>query len=174
MAKANKVKLPFVVEPRRQPIPELIGSEESGQFEIMRRGYLTVAEKSFVQQAVTGDEAVMQLQQLATEIGNAGGIEPSEVILRLGRGDLGDEIFSGYEERLNQVMAAMQLLDARKKVAAISALMLFRISEEWTIDETMALHPDIVDGLYALYLEEDSQSLDAFEALEQSGQETGK
>ena len=28
-------KLPFVVEPRRKPIIELIGTEESGQFEMI-------------------------------------------------------------------------------------------------------------------------------------------
>ena len=42
--------LPFVVEPRRKPIVERVGNEESGVIEIERRGYLTTGEKTFVQQ----------------------------------------------------------------------------------------------------------------------------
>lgn len=173
MAKKS-IKLPFVVEPRRQPIPQLVGSEESGQFEIMRKGFLTVAEKSFVQQAVAGDESVIQLQRVAIAVAKENNLDTQTVIDMLGSGGAGDPIFAGYEEDLNEVMVNMQLLDARKKVAAVSALMLFRVTDEWTVEDTMELHPDLAHDLYVFYLEEDSRSVDAFEAIEGTEEQGAK
>ena len=57
---AKKKGLPFVVQPRLAPVIEQVGNEESGIFEIERRGYLTVAEKAMVQQATQGDESVLR------------------------------------------------------------------------------------------------------------------
>ena len=68
MARKAKAKLPFLVEPKRQPIMERLGNEESGVIELPRRGYLTVAEKSFVQQGTSGDSAILAMQRLAARV----------------------------------------------------------------------------------------------------------
>ena len=61
----KKSKLPFVVQPRLKPVVELIGNDITGQIEILRKGYLTVAEKAIVQGAVTNEDAMAELVVLA-------------------------------------------------------------------------------------------------------------
>ena len=41
--------LPFVIQPKKNTEIIKIGDEQIGVFEIERKGYLTVAEKSFVE-----------------------------------------------------------------------------------------------------------------------------
>ena len=77
---ARKKGLPFVVQPRLKPVIERIGSEESGVFEIERRGYLSVAEKAIAQQASGGDDSVRQLYVLAGRIARETGRQQAEVV----------------------------------------------------------------------------------------------
>lgn len=61
-------KLPFVVQPRRQPILEQLGTEETGILEIKRFGYLTVGEKSFVQQVQQLDGGTSQIITVSRQV----------------------------------------------------------------------------------------------------------
>ena len=67
MARKKKA-LPFVVQPRRQPIVEQIGTEDSGVIAIERRGYLNVAEKSLVQYAMEDDNSLADMYALSGRI----------------------------------------------------------------------------------------------------------
>ena len=171
MAKAKKVKLPFVVEPKRQPIMELVGSEESGKIEIERRGYLTVAEKTFVQQAMGGDTPVVALHRLAAKVARKSGKQASEVVELFGEGDLGNPIFESFGDELTEVMGTMQSYEARRKLAAATALLMYRFDTNWGVESTMELHPDLLEGLFDLYIKEEIGSLEGFESEEIASEE---
>lgn len=167
MAK-KKVTLPFVVAPRHEPIMHECGSEESGKIEIKRRGYLTVAEKSFMQQAVAGDETIATLHRLAGKIGTKAGLQTSEVMEILGQGDLNHPALAGFETEITDVMSMMSTYEQRTKAVAAACLVFFRISNDFGIEDVMELHPDIVDDLYLLYLMEDQKSTEGFEVEEEA------
>jgi hypothetical protein len=173
MAK-KKVTLPFVVAPRRKPITELLGTEESGQFEIERKGYLTVAEKSFIQQASASDETVGRLNRLAGRIAKEKGVQQKEVIEQLSKGDFSSDLLLDYAAEVDDIVTIMATFEQRRKIVAASCLLYFRISQDWAIEDTLALHPDLVEALYTLFSDEDSKSVEAFEKLEADGPTGGK
>lgn len=173
MAK-KKVTLPFVVAPRREPITETIGTEESGQIVIQRKGYLTVAEKSFIQQASASDETVGRLNRLAGRIAREKGVQQKEVIDQLSVGNFSSELLAGYETEVDDIVTVMSTFEHRRKIVAASCLLYFRIDQDWSIEDTLELHPDLVDGLYLLFAEEDAKSTEAFDKLEQEGPSEGK
>lgn len=173
MAK-KKVVLPFVVAPRREPITELIGNEDCGQFEIQRKGYLTVAEKSFIQQASASDETIGRLNRLAGRISKEKGVQAQEVITELGSGNFSSELLVGYEAEVDDIVTVMSTFEHRRKIVAASCLLYFRISSNWAIEDTLDLHPDLVDALYVLFTEEDSKSVEAFEKLDDDTPVEGK
>ena len=173
MAK-KKVTLPFVVAPRREPITETIGTEESGQIEIQRKGYLTVAEKSFIQQASASDETVGRLNRLAGRIAREKSVQQNEVIDELSAGNFSSELLVGYETEIDEIVTVMSTFEHRRKIVAASCLLYFRINQNWSIEDTLELHPDLVDGLYRLFVEEDVKSTEAFDRVEQEGSFEGK
>lgn len=164
----KKVTLPFVVAPRLEPIMHQCGSDESGKIEIMRRGYLTVAEKSFMQQASTGNETMIKLHSLASKVASANGMQTSEVIETLGKGSFDASLFADYEDELTEILSEMATLEERNKIAAAACLLIFRVDQDFGIEEVMELHPDIVADLYLLYLMEDQKSLEGFEKLSET------
>ena len=173
MAK-KKVKLPFVVAPRRQPILEIIGSEESGQLEIQRKGYLTVAEKSFIQQASASDETIGRLNRLAGRISKEKNVQQKEVMDCLGTRDFSSDLLAGHEKEVDDIVTMMATFEHRQKIVAASCLLYFRISQSWSIEDTLDLHPDLVDALYRLYADEDAKSTEAFEKIEVETATEGK
>jgi hypothetical protein len=166
MSKKKKVTLPFVVAPRREPITEILGTEESGQIEIHRKGYLTVAEKTFIQQATNGDSSVGLVHKLAAKVGKKRHIEASEALQVLSQGDFSDPILEGFEEEVSEIYALMGSYEERRQIIASTCLLFFRVSQEWTIEDTMDLHPDLVADLYELFLDEDRKAVEAFEKTE--------
>ena len=88
------------------------------------------------------------------------------MISAMSQGDFG-EGFDGYEEELEKVLGGLSATEARTKIIAVTCLVLFRASDEWTVEDTVALHPDLVDEIYMMYLEEDKRSLEAFEKVSQ-------
>ena len=173
MAK-KKVQLPFVVAPRREPIVEIIGTEESGQIEIQRKGYLTVAEKSFIQQASASDETIGRLNRLAGRIAREKGAQQAEVINLLAAGDFSAELLVGYESEIDDIVTIMATYEQRRKIVAASCLLYFRISQDWSIESTLDLHPDLVEALYLLFSEEDAKSVEPFEKVEKEASDEGK
>ncbi len=174
MARKKKVTLPFVVAPRREPIGEVLGTEESGQIEIHRKGYLTVAEKTFMQQAANSDETVSLLHKLASRVAKKRSVQAQEVVERLTLGNFQDPLLDGFEEEVSEIYSAMGNYEQRRRIISATCLLYFRISQEWTIEDTMELHPDLVDALCSLFTEEDTKSTEAFEKIETGASSEGK
>ena len=166
MPRTKKVKLPFVVQPRNEPIVETFGTEESGQLQIARKGYLSVAEKSFMQQATNGDQTVVGLHRLAGKVARQHDLTPQEVVDMLTKADISNPALEGHEEEVDQLLGGLQTYEQRRQVLGAACLVMFRISQDFSIDDIMNLHPDLISDLYGLYLDEDSRTLDAFEQVE--------
>lgn len=168
-------KLPFVVQPRRQPITERIGSEEAGFIAIERRGYLTSGEKAFVQQALTSDDSTIKIIDLARKISNSEGITLEEgyqrtvQVLNGSRKDDEDlrrieaEHFSDFTDVIN----TLSIIQSREQLLAAVCLLRYRVSSEFGVDEVLQLHPDIITGLAELYRDEDQRSIERFKEQEQ-------
>ena len=157
----KKKGLPFVVQPRLEPIIERVGSEESGIIEIERKGYLTVAEKTIVDQATSDMSDQGELLAAVKQIAKAEGKTVSEVFDLL----QGDEAASLLETHAEQIAAASSSARSQQnklEIIAATALIMCRIDAAWGVDQSMELHPDLLDGLFKLYQDEDARSLDAF------------
>ena len=180
MAKAKTPKLPFVVQPRLAPIKELIGSDESGKIEIERRGYLTVAEKQFVSAATAGESALTELHALAGKIARKTRKSQADVFKALvGASEDGNEYLEEFEAEISAAMMAMMAYQEKYKLIVACCMLMNRVDPNWTIDATLELHPDITDGLMALYNDEDSKSIEALEVamsqeVEEGGDNSGK
>jgi len=171
---SKKVKrLPFVVSPRLEPILEVLGSEESGQIEIERKGYLTVAEKAYSSAALAGDESIGSVRRLAFKISRATGIEVQKVLSDIGAGGL-EEYFEPYREELDMCLGFMAQYQERRAIIAATTLLVYRIDRDWDIEDTLALHPDIRDALHLLFEEEEQKNTEALEELRADNAEEGK
>lgn len=151
-------KLPFVVAPRLQPVKELVGSENSGKIEIDRRGYLTVAEKNFTQGALAGDDSISAMHALASKIARKDKKEQSQVIADFVNNNA--PYLEKYTEEVSSVLVGMLAYQEKYKIVAATALLISRIDASWTVEDTIELHPDLLDGLTALYEEEDRKCID--------------
>lgn len=170
MAKAPK--LPFVVQPRLKPIVELVGSEDSGKIEIERRGYLTVAEKQFVSAATSGDSALSDLHALAGRIARKSGKAQADVFKALVGIEAGDsDYLEEYENEISQALMALMAYNEKHKLVVACCMLINRVNPDWTIDDTLDLHPDIIDGLMALYNDEDAKSIAALEEAMKENEE---
>lgn len=170
---SKKKGLPFVVQPRLRPIVERVGTEESGVIEIERKGYLTVAEKAIVQGGMSGadsmSKAMLKVQALAAEVG----VKPSQIFEDMGSGELPDYL-QGRDVDLVEIMGYMKDHDDRMRVVASTALLITRVDPDWDPADTSDLHPDIQDGLFNLYSDEEKKSIEALEAaLEEDSKAQG-
>ena len=176
-----KVKLPFVVQPKYPPKKVLIGSEVSGQFEIERRGYLSVQEKSFVQMAMRemGNSAMMKVVR---SIAKAEGKKQQQIIDDLQSYKPGEveSYLDNYGDELLELSQEMEQSSSMQKMAQSTALLMSRHDSSWEFNDTLELHPDLVDDLAKLYLEEDLKSVKDLvdesedETLSKSKEEDGK
>lgn len=163
-------RLPFVVEPRRQPIIERIGSEDSGIIEVERRGYLTTGEKAFVQQVqqVAGgtSEIITLSRRIARKyklsIDRAYGL----VMALLSGEQQEDELLLSIEdefaEELASVIKGLSADQTREDLVYAACMLRYRVDPDFEIGEVGKIHPDIIAGLVALYRDEESKSLKAF------------
>lgn len=155
-----KVKLPFVVQPKYAPKKILIGSEESGQFEIERRGYLTVQEKAFVQMAMKESGNGAMIKVIGT-IAKQEGKKQSDVIADL-QGYVPGETESyldNYGEELLSLTQEISQASEIQKMSKATALLISRHDNSWDFNDTLTLHSDIVDDLANLYDDEENKSI---------------
>ena len=158
----KKKGLPFVVQPRLEPIVERVGTEESGIIEIQRKGYLTVAEKTMVEQATSDMSDQGELIEAVRRISEGEGISMAEVFEQLQKSEGGSSLLQKYAKEIAAASSSANSQQRKVEIVAATALILCRIDSDWTVEQSMDLHPDLLSGLYELYLEEDSRSLDAF------------
>ena len=155
------VKLPFVVQPRLQPIVEVIGTEESGQIEIERRGYLTVSEKATVQNALSDETAMTELYSLAGQVARKTGKSAADALQLI----LTNEAPEEFDDQVNLVLVGMMRFQEMQKMVQATALLMSRISAKWKVEDTLELHPDLLDALAKLYEEEEAKSIEALEKI---------
>ena len=165
MARKKKA-LPFVVQPRRQPIIEQIGTEDSGVIAIERRGYLNVAEKSLVQYAMEDDNSLADMYTLSGRIARETGLPLQQVLEEITQQPLPAHL-SPYEEEISKVLMQMMAYQERAAVIHATALLISRVDSDWTIDQTMGEHPDLIAALAELYADEEKRSTEAFDKKEE-------
>ena len=171
---AKKKGLPFIVRPRLQPVIERVGTEESGIFEIERRGYLSVAEKAMVQQATQSDSSITDMYALGSRIAVKLKMQQMEVMKDLLKENR-PEYLSPWEEEILQNILAMLSAQERTQIIKVTTLIICRINSDWKIEESMDLHPDLVTDICNLYNEEEARSVEALElAAEKSEGAEGK
>lgn len=158
----KKKGLPFVVQPRLEPVVELIGSPESGQIEIERRGYLTVAEKAFIQGTTGDDTSISDLHKLARKVSRETGANIQEIVDPLLQGDTSG-VLAPYEDEVINLLTALGQSNERQSMLIATCLLMFRVDMDWTLEQTAELHPDLVEALVGLYKDEDARSLKALE-----------
>jgi len=170
MAKTLKKKgLPFVIEPKYEPIKDRIGTEESGIIEIERRGYLTVQEKAIVQGAMEGDTTMTDMFMLCREIAQQEGLKPDRVFSDMSA-PTQPEYFMKYNDKISAVMVRLTEYQDRQRMIAATAMLICRIDRDWSAEDTIALHPDLLDALYVLYMQEDQKSVEALKgSVEKKG-----
>lgn len=177
-------KLPFVVEPRREPILELIGSEESGQIQVERRGYLTTGEKAFVQQVQQYDDASTDVVSLTRRVArkySLGMDRAYTLVLRIVTGavgleeegesakdggqdyaELAEKIEEEYATDLTNVIKALSAGQIREELVYATCMLRYRIDSTFDIEDVTRMHPDLISGLATLYREEERRSVEAF------------
>lgn len=171
------VNLPFVVQPRRQPIVEQIGTEDSGIIEIERRGYLTTGEKSFVQQVQQSDDGTSELVTLSRRVARRHGLTMDRaynLILAIISNDLqaDPELAAQIEEEfateLTNAVKGLTATQAREELIMAACMLRYRVDPDFQIDDVIKVHPDIIAGLAALYRDEERKSLEAFLVRDES------
>jgi hypothetical protein len=161
-------KLPFVVEPRRKPIIEQIGSEESGKIEIERRGYLSSGEKAFVQQAIGSDDSTLQIiglsRRIASETDSTLEYAYADAVAILAGHANGEPRLKNLEikffDEFNALLNSLTSIQAKEKIIQAICMVKYRIDPDIDLEQVMELHPDIIDGLSELYKDEESKSID--------------
>lgn len=166
----KKKGLPFLVQPRLDPVMTKVGNEQSGILEIERRGYLNVAEKSYTQSIAASDDSVANMQRFLAKVARETGVEHSSVLKMFGQEDLSEE-FKPYEDEFTKNANAMTTFQAQYQLVAAQSLIVSRLDPDWTMEQTMDLHPDLIADLHQLYEEEEAKILDELEkAAEDSGE----
>lgn len=173
-------KLPFVVEPRRKPIIEQIGSDESGIIEIERRGYLTTGEKAFFQQVQQYDSGTTEIVTVSRRIARKYSLGMDKaynlaiaIISGLKSTDEEEKELIGkvedeFAEELTAVVKGLAAGQVREDLVMAACMLRYRIDGEFNIEDISSVHPDIVAGLAKLYREEDQRSIEAFKKDEEA------
>ena len=180
MAKKKAVRLPFVVAPRLEPVKEVIGTVESGQIEIMRRGYLTVAEKAFMSAALVDDDAIKNIRATAIDIARKTGKTQAQVLEDMSKTSSMPSYLEDYQDKILMAIGGLMEYQQRRAIIAATCLLIYRVDRNWGISETLELHPDLRDALAQLYEDEEKKNLEALEqhyeqaAGEEGAEEEGK
>lgn len=157
-------KLPFIVQPKGKPVLVKIGSDESGIFEIERRGYLTVAEKTFVDNFVQNPELTRQMVKLCGVIALKLKKPKEDTFMAIQAVMSGQvnskfemEVAEKFDEQISDLMAQMLDIQSKRLLAIATILIQSRVDPEWGIEDTLGLNEEIIIGLSNLYEKEDAR-----------------
>ena len=172
--------LPFVVQPKLKPIIERIGNETSGIIEVERRGFLSVTEKTFLQQSLSEDTVTTKLLAFIRKVAQEQKIKPEkahEYVMdalnsKTSKDTLYNKILKIYEEELNEIVHTATQLEQRQQYLRAVCLILNRINPNFDMNQLSDVHPDIIEGLSKLCQDEENKSLERLEAS-QANQEFG-
>ena len=169
MAKTKKTpalkKLPFVVAPRLEPILDLVGTEDSGQIEITRQGYLSVGEKAFMTNVETSDISVPMALTLTRKVAQKYEIDSNQAYQEVfaaatGRDSAKYDVREHFNDEVDELLQALIAAEARKIMMKAYCLLMYRIDSEIEMNDVIELHPDIVTGLAELFDDEESKSIE--------------
>jgi hypothetical protein len=170
--------LPFVVQPRLAPVMELIGSDESGKIEVQRRGYLSVGEKAFVQQARTADSGTVELIALARKVSREINVSLDAaynivvgIISGTEKGKQAQKVEETFAEELQEIIRSLSNGQAREEMIMAAALLMNRIETGFDVSQINTIHPDIIQGLAQLYKEEEAKNIEKLKKGESEGAE---
>lgn len=170
--------LPFVVKPKRAAEKIQIGNEESGIFEIERKGYLTVGEKAAYQQVIVNKDGAKALRDLVETVSKGANIPLDKAADLVGRALQAKKLSAKEEKLLNDYTAQfIDVLEVFKREATHSQLIMAtillvsRVDPEWSFDDTARLDAKIIEDLAVLFQAEEQRSI---EELKFDAQEAGE
>lgn len=174
-------KLPFVVQPRVKPVLIKIGTPDTGIFEIERRGYLNVAEKSFVDDFTQSSDSIKSIVGLATRISISKKISREsayETVMAIISGKeldkTGKDVATSYEEEIRDLTASLAEVQAKRDIAIATVLLQSRVNKEWTLDDTLELDPFVIQQLSDLYTQEELKQMPETKEEEDTAELLGK
>ncbi len=150
-----------MVQPRLEPIIERVGTEESGIIEIRRQGYLSVAEKTMVDQASQELSDQGELLAAVKAIAKAENLSMADVFDALQDPSKNSSLVEDYAIEIATASSAARTQEDKIRIISATALLICRIDPNWTVEESMELHPDLLAGLHRLYMDEDARSIEA-------------
>jgi hypothetical protein len=176
------INLPFVVQPRRQPILEKIGTEDSGIIEVERRGYLTTGEKAFFQQVQQGDSGTSEIIGVARKIARRHSLGMDRaynlaiaIISGSTTAEADKELVGAIEDEcaddLTRVVQGLATSQVREDLVMACCMLRYRVDPNFDIESINKQHPDLIAALAALYRDEDRRSIEAFKGDEPSSVE---
>jgi hypothetical protein len=161
---ATMAKLPFVIAPKMKSYPVRLGNEDVGVIEIEKRGYLSVAEKSFVDSVMQGSDGVTSMVRLASKVARDKKISVEKaynLIIGIISGSdstaLAKAVSTTYGDEISDIQSQMADSMQRKSIACATVLIQSRINSEWTVDDTMQLQPELLVEFSAFYDEEEQK-----------------
>lgn len=154
---------PFIVQPRLKPIIERIGSEDAGYIEIKRQGYLSVGERAGTRQIMSAYDVTSDVIALSKRVGAEKKMDLQaayEAVSAAITGEGEKEIADEYKEEITALLAKLTQSQVYAEMAKSFSLLLYRVegAEELTMDDVAMMHPDLLEGLAALYDEEEAKS----------------
>jgi len=157
-------KLPFVIQPKKNTEIVRIGNEDIGVVEIERRGYLTVAEKSFVDNVMQGSDGVTHMVVLANKIARQKEVTPEEAYMAIAEvmqgnanNPLEESISDSYGVQVSEIASKMAESLQRRSIAAATILIQSRINNEWSVEDTLKLDPQLVAEFNSFYEKEEQR-----------------
>jgi hypothetical protein len=167
-------KLPFVVQPKLKPIVERLGTEESGIIEIERRGYLTGAEKTFVQQIQQQDGGTLQLVALSRRISREKKIPLEKaygilvgILTGEASGKAASDIESDYAEDIQIAINSISASRTKEELINAACLLIHRVDANIGMESVVELHPDLITALANLYKDEETKSVERLIAAQE-------
>ena len=141
-----------------------IGDDESGVFEIEKRGYLTVAEKTFVDNFTQNPELMRNLVRVCGVIASRYK-KPKEECFKaiqtvLSGGaetKLEKDIEANYQDEIGDLTAQMADIQTRRTIAAATVLIQCRIDADWALEDTLGLEQQVIEQLCELYDSEEAK-----------------
>lgn len=164
-------KLPFVVQPKAKFSEVTLGTEDSGKIKVEQRNYITVGEKALAQEAMKGSHAVNDLYAFVSNIAEDSNKTPDEVLSDLSSSPAPDYLLVWMDDAAAH-LEAVNLESTRRKMIYATAILVSRVDKEWSINDTMELHSELVDALSDFYVKEGTGLADALEdAADNTGAE---
>lgn len=157
-------KLPFVVQPQRESVLERVGNERCGVLEIERKGFLTTGEMAFVQQQTAKDSSTEMILSLVRKVAAKFKIDAQKayeaVTAAITNGAstaVSRKVSEVYASEITEITQALIAQEHQKRLVCAYALIVYRVSEDFAIEEFMELDPELIDAVYELYEKEESR-----------------